>query len=297
MSDLPLPLTTIITGNSNSGLSCIDELFKRYPNKLRVRGVFRTKEKAQPFEEKYPHLEIVVDVDASKPDTLKKAFEGSSSALIVTVHDPARGFQDDARLTENMINAAVEQGVKYIVLVASFTVNNCEKMSGIASRFKPLEDRLETLGNECGLLWTVLRGGCFMENILPTFAKLKAGADSFNNPQITCAWVDTHDIGKSAAACLTADSVSVHHGKRYEMNGPDMISSIDLANIFSTVLKREIKYLETPKEAYHKYLPPAVSELYDYMVDNGKDAAPFTDDVKILTGQNGNFQQFLARYL
>lgn len=52
------PLVTIITGNSNSGSACIKELFDRYADKVRVRGVFRSEEKAKPFKSNYPSLEV-----------------------------------------------------------------------------------------------------------------------------------------------------------------------------------------------------------------------------------------------
>jgi hypothetical protein len=67
-------LVAIITGNSNSGSSCIQELFERYSDKVTVRGIFRSKEKAQPFIEKYPKMEVITGVDAYQPETLKVAF-------------------------------------------------------------------------------------------------------------------------------------------------------------------------------------------------------------------------------
>lgn len=85
------PLVSIITGNSNSGSSCIKELFERYSDQVNVRGVFRSEEKAKPFRSEYSKLEVVTGVDASKPETLKKAFENAQSALIVTPHDPTTG--------------------------------------------------------------------------------------------------------------------------------------------------------------------------------------------------------------
>ena len=123
-----------------------------------MRAAFRSAEKAKPFSDKYPELEIVTDVDAAKPETLRKVFQNVDSALIVT----PQGSENDSLSTTNMINSAVENGVNYIVLVASFTVNNMERMSGIGKRFKPSEDLLEKLGNENKVKWTVLRGGCFM---------------------------------------------------------------------------------------------------------------------------------------
>jgi hypothetical protein len=155
----------IITGNSNSGKYCIEELFTRYKDSgLKIKAGFRSAEKAQPLLDKYPGLEAVTDVDAYKPESMVKLFQGSKYALIVTPHDMSKGFSDDAKLTSNMINTAVEQGVNYIVLVASFTVNNMERMGMIGSRFKPSEDLLEKLGKEKNIKWTVLRGGCFMVN-------------------------------------------------------------------------------------------------------------------------------------
>lgn len=157
------PLVAVITASSNSGSACVDELMSRYLDEVRVRAIFRTEEKATLFREKYANLEIVAGVDANELDTLNKAFEGVNSALIVTPHDPSKGLSEeaasnDALLTANMINAAVNNGVKYIVLVASFTTHEPEKMKIIASRFKPSEDLLVKLEEEKGIKWTVLRG-------------------------------------------------------------------------------------------------------------------------------------------
>lgn len=125
---------TIVTGNSNSGSACIDQLLTSSTNQFTVRAAFRTNEKAKPYQEKYPQLEIVCGIDASQPETLEKAFLGAHSALIVTVHDPKRGFKEDAILTENMINAAVDNGVQYLVLVASWTVLESHKIPIISAR-------------------------------------------------------------------------------------------------------------------------------------------------------------------
>ena len=155
----------IFTGNSNSGSACIEALLSgRYAGKLRVRGVFRSEAKAALVVAKYPAdaLEVVVGADANKPETMIAAFKDSDYALIVTPHDPSNhdSFADDARLTINMIDAAVKEGVKYVVLVASWTVIDVDRMPIIAGRFAPVEAHLTRLGEQNGLKWTVLRGGC-----------------------------------------------------------------------------------------------------------------------------------------
>lgn len=253
----------IITASSNSGKYCIDELFSKYKNSgLKVRAAFRSAEKAKPFSDKYPELEIVTDVDAAKPETLGKVFQNADSALIVTPHDYTRGFDDDAEFTANMINSAVENGVKYIVLVASFTVNNMERMSGIGKRFKPSEDLLEKLGNENKVKWTVLRGGCFMENFLPNIPKVKEEG-IYTAAFIQVPLVDTKDIGKSAAACLASTNVDEHDKKHYEMNGPEILSSKDMADHFAKALGIKVEYKELPKESFRTVMPPAVAELLE----------------------------------
>ena len=215
----------------------------------------------------------------------------------MTPHDPTAGMKDDANLTENMINQAVENGVKYIVLVGSWTVKAKNELSLLSSRFISPEALLETLGAKKGIKWTVLRGGYFMENFLIPPVKQSVQSESaFNFPKVFVPPVDTRDIGRSAAACLAASNIDQHNGKKYEMNGPEMLSGEDIAKIIGKVLGKDIKYRETPRDMLRKFMPEFLSQLFEYMVDNGKQAVPFTQDVKNLTGQNGTLEKFLIEH-
>jgi uncharacterized protein YbjT (DUF2867 family) len=188
-------IVSIVTGSSNSGKSCIEELLTKFSDKVSVRGAFRTEEKAKPFREKYPNLEVVTGIDANQPETLTAAYKNVHAALVVTTHDSTRGFDDDAQLTANLINSAVDNGVKYIVLVASFTVHS-EKMSLLASRFDPSEKLLEKLEKERGIQWSVLRGGFFMENTTYMFKDSIQNKNEIRLPEFVYPMVDTRDIGK-----------------------------------------------------------------------------------------------------
>jgi uncharacterized protein YbjT (DUF2867 family) len=53
-----------------------------------------------------------------------------------------------------------------------------------------------------------------------------------------CAMVDTQDIGKSGAACLAANGEG-HHGKFYEMTGPEMQNGRDLAQVLTKVFGKK----------------------------------------------------------
>ena len=224
---------------------------------------------------------------------MKKAFENAQYALIVTPHAQTAGFSNDANLTETMINQAVAHGVKYIVLVGSWTVRAKDQIKLISSRFVSPEALLEKLGAEKGLKWTVLRGGFFMENLLNPQVKQSISQSTFNYPKVYLPMVDTRDIGKSAAACLGACNIDKHNGKKYEMNGPELLSSEEIAKIIGKVLGKEIKYQEAPKDILQKNMPEVLWQAFEYMIDNGKQAVPFTQDVKNLTCQHGSFERFL----
>jgi uncharacterized protein YbjT (DUF2867 family) len=160
-------LVSVFTGNSNSGRRCIDHLVKQFSDLVNVRGVFRTEDKAALFRNNYPSIDIVVGPDASRPETLAPAFRHAHAAFIVVPCDSKASFDNDSFLAETMINHAVANGVKYIVLVTSFTVNHMDKFGYIGRRFQSAELLLQRLGEQGIIQWTVLRGGVFMENLLP----------------------------------------------------------------------------------------------------------------------------------
>jgi hypothetical protein len=58
-------------------------------------------------------IEIVVGTDAENPTSLAPLFAGVDAAMIVTPLDHARGMSRDAELSNNMINAAYDAGVKH----------------------------------------------------------------------------------------------------------------------------------------------------------------------------------------
>jgi hypothetical protein len=81
------------------------------------------------------------------------------------------------------------------------------------------------------------------------------------------------------------------------MNGPELLTSEDIANHIGKALGIQVKYKEIPKETLKSVMPPAVAEFFEYMIEKGKDATPFTDHITKLTDQNETFEQFLKENL
>jgi len=130
-----------------------------------------------------------------------------------------------------------------------------------------------------------------MENLPHFFKDSIKNESAIKLPKTFAAVVDTRDIGKSAAALLSSNGEG-HNEKYYEMNGPEVLTGDQMAKTLSSVLGKEIKYTELPKDAW-KAFPAAIVEIFEYVSEKGQNAIPFTQDVKNLTGQNGSFEQFV----
>ncbi|KAK3256093.1 hypothetical protein CYMTET_34746 [Cymbomonas tetramitiformis] len=266
---------------------------EKYSGKVKVRACFRSQEKAQPLVDKYEsqaNFEAMTNVDASSADTLARALEGATYAVLVTPHDPARGLSDDADLTANMINAAAEAGVKHIIYVGSWTVKAPEAIKMIASRFSPSEELLETLGSKGGPKWTILRSGFFFNNLAGLIGSgLKTGMAAFPNLHLPA--VDPRDLGKIAAAIVSEGKSDVHHGKKYEISGPEMLTVRDIITRVSKAVGKNIVFQELQVEDMK--LPPFLLECFKYISDNGSDAIPLDGITKQLCGEHTALEAWL----
>ena len=287
------PLVTVITGNSNCGSACIKELFANYASKVRVRGVFRSEDKAAQFRKMFPDLEVVSNVDASQPETLANAFKGAQSAFIVHPLDATSlDFVKDAQYSLNMINSAVENGIKNIVYVGSVSVLDPIKLSLIAARFIPSEELLKKLHEEKKIKYTVLRCTMFMDNYKRYFETIKSES-SFTFPNIQTPLVDTKDVGKCAALCLACET-DEHDAKCYLICGPQVMTPQEVAEVFTRVLGKKVTHIELKKETF-KALPPAICQAYTNIVDTK--CIISGGDLPQLIGQLGTFEQFVRDHL
>jgi hypothetical protein len=108
--------------------------------------------------------------------------------------------------------------------------------------------------------------------------------------------IDTKYIGKSAAACAAADNIDLHHGKYYEMSGPEQLKPQDIADVFTRVLGRKIDWLATPQAVVDK-MPEYYKQIMHHQSVYGDKAIPYTNDVQSLVGSNGTFEEFVKRHM
>jgi uncharacterized protein YbjT (DUF2867 family) len=63
--------------------------------------------------------------------------------------------------------------------------------------------------------------------------------------------VDIRDIAEAAAIALTSDG---HHGKTYNLNGPEVLNGPKAASIWSGLLGKEIRYSGNDMDAFEEQM-------------------------------------------
>lgn len=293
----------LFAASSQTGRAAVSTLLGwegRAPYMHGVRAVFRSEEKAGAMAKEATlrssnktrppeaELSFASGFDAyDPPSKLAEAFSDSDVAILVTPHDPSRGFADDAMLQKNMMDAAVSGGVKHIVSVGSWTVRDAEHVPLLAARFAAPEDHLDTLG----VGWTSIRAGFFNPNLANLFGSLRTSDEIRFPAECAFAPCDPRDVGR-VAATVAADVASErgdHSGATYDVSGPELFTVADMAEVFAQALERpNICLAPTNVEEHAGTMPsPALEELLLHMGRKGASAVPFAPGaVKELTGED-----------
>jgi uncharacterized protein YbjT (DUF2867 family) len=197
-----------------------------------------------------------VQGDMLMPATLDGVLEGVERVLMIS--------SADERLVDTQctfIDAAKRAGVRHIV---KFSGMGC--WSDSTFRFARMHAEVERYLEGSGLAWTHLRPSTFMQNYfreVPTILddgtlKLPMGAAKL-------APVDVDDIAQVAVALLHGTG---HEGKRYEMTGPEALSTSEIAEQIASAIDRPVRYVDTDPVDYRKTLlaagiPAAFADAMD----------------------------------
>lgn len=281
-------MISVLTASSNTGASCIKRLNVLSPS-TSIRACFRSEDKAKAST--FSNAQLFHPFDANDVDTLKLALDGSSTAVIVTPLDHARGMTDDADLTINMIKVAQESKVKRVIVIGSWTTQATDGLTILPPRFLPSETYLrEVVGDS--MEWTVLRGGYFMQNLMPF-----KGKSDIKWPSALFPPVDCRDIGEAAAAlCLVQGNTYPYNHKFIDCSGPELVTYSDIARTLGEVTGQDVSYEEIPIEPFASKLPPMFGELCRYMKEKQGDAIPFETELmeKLLGRKQTSLKQWMT---
>jgi len=277
MANVGKVLVTGATGNTGSGL--VPALRSAG---VEVRAFVRDEAKAQPLKE--VGAEIVVG-DLDQPETIGPAVEGVDKIYLLTWNGPTQAQQ-----AENVLKAAQRAGTPHIVRHSMW---GSEK-----SRIIKQGDQVEAAVKSSGLPWTLLKPTFFMQNTMMAAQTIASdGMIYWDVGDGKIGMIDVRDIVDVAVAVLTG---SDHEGKSYILTGRQAISFREVADTFSKVLDKEVRYVNVPHEAAFESMvsmgvPEWIASGYGELMEGFSQgfASRTTANVETLTGHPArSFEQF-----
>lgn len=180
--------------------------------------------------------------DLARPETLPSALAGVDHAFLLTPF-----VADQYTLQANLIEAAASAGGIHVVKMDAIgTAPDAPFSAG--RQFA----RSDELVKASGLDWTILVPHAFMQNTLGSSATISGEGVLYGcSGDGRIGTVDTRDIAAVAAAVLAEPG---HAGQTYVLTGPESISYSDMAATLSSVLGREVGYVDVPLDAYRESL-------------------------------------------
>jgi uncharacterized protein YbjT (DUF2867 family) len=274
-------LVTGATGNTGSGL--VPALCNAGVD---VRAFVRDEVKAQPLKD--AGAEIVVG-DLDQPATIEPAVEGVDKIYLLTWNGPTQEQQ-----AKNVIAAAQRTGNPHIVRHSMWGSER--------SRIIQQGLRVEQALKSSGLPWTLLKPTFYMQNTMMAMQTITSdGVIYWDMQDGKLGMIDVRDIVDVALAVLTGEG---HVGKSYILTGPQAISFYDVADIFSKVLNKQVKYVDVPGQTAFESMvgmgvPEWIAKGFMELMQGFSQgfASRTTDNVATLTGHPArSFEQFARDY-
>jgi uncharacterized protein YbjT (DUF2867 family) len=226
----------VIGATGNVGTAVIAELQKRGAE---VRALVRKPNAAE--SQFLAGVEVAVG-DLLDPVSVEKALHGVDKLYLLNAVVPDE-------LTQGLIayDLAKKLKLQHIVYHSVFRVEHFKDVPHFASKLA-IEDAMR----EFDLPFTIIRPNYFFQNDATLKEPLTmAGIYPMPLGPVGISAVDIRDIAEAAAIALTSDG---HHGKTYNLNGPEVLSGSKAASIWSGLLGKEIRYSGNDMDAFEEQM-------------------------------------------
>jgi uncharacterized protein YbjT (DUF2867 family) len=198
-----------------------------------TRALVRRREAAAELDELGVDLVIGTFEDA---ESLRRAADGVERVYLVS--PPGVDGMIEQQLA--VVEAARAEGVQHIVKQSSIAADEDTDASIVAAH-RRIEEAIE----RSGMSWTHLRPHWFMQNELGQAATIAADG-VFYAPDVTeISMIDAADVASVAARILTSDG---HEGKAYLLTGPEALSYAEVAEVYSRILGRDVRWQQVSLE-------------------------------------------------
>jgi NAD(P)H dehydrogenase (quinone) len=180
--------------------------------------------------------------DFNQPENLATVLNGIDKLLLISGSEIGKRVEQHS----NVIEAAKQAGVKYLVYTSLLRTNN----TTISLAGEHLET--EKMIKASGLPYTFLRHGWYTENYTASIAdvlKMEALYGSSGNGLISSA--TRADFAEGAVKVLTTEG---HANKTYELAGDEAFTLSEFAIELSKQTGKDIPYVNIPVEEYEQAL-------------------------------------------
>jgi len=248
-----------------------------------VRALVRNPEspKARDLEN---HGAEVVRGDFADPASLNRALDGADGAYSVQPTQP--GAEAEIREGIAFAEAANRQAVGHFVYSS---VAAADRNTGIP-HFES-KGRIEERLRQIGMPYTIFRPVFFMENWLAMRDGIDAGSLTLPlSPQTRLQMIAVDDIG--AFVALAFEHPGHWRNRAFELAG-DELSMSELAEAFSRVSGREVRYQQVPWDRFEQQVGHELTLMYRWFEDKGYDVdiAAVRREYPRLTGFNRWLEQ------
>lgn len=235
----------------------------------------------------------LVTGDLADKGAVEAAVEGVSKAVLV-VSNGEQQFELESQFSD----CAASAGVEHLLYVSSM-----ESVPGTTNAITKMHVAAEDHIRASGMHWTMIRPTFFMQNLLGSARTIKA-QDIISLPVGTgkIAATDMRDAASVMTTVLTSNGK--HFDQSYDLTGPELMTMDEVAAAFSTVLGREIRYVEQPLQEFgdflRQFLPTwrvdAVCEEFEAIAKGSVDHT--TDNVKKILGREAtSVEQFIRDHI
>lgn len=220
----------ILGATGQIGSMLVDNLIKRGQS---VRAVVRNGSKAEGLRSKSIQVNIADYFDV---EALKKAFQGGSSAFLLTPENPES--QDFISETKTIINnyreAILASGITKIVGLSS---NGAQHESGTGNLMASY--MLEHAFSDLEIEQVFVRPSYYFSNWLGYLELVKEHGilPTFFPPEMKVPMIAPPDVAEFLSEIIVC---KIPKERVYEITGPHAYSSLDIAKIFGEVLNRNV---------------------------------------------------------
>ncbi|MFP4498171.1 MAG: SDR family oxidoreductase [Vulcanimicrobiota bacterium] len=242
----------LVTGPTGKVGSQVIKYLKRKDNVEIIAGVHHLND-ADRFESQGIKI---VEFELDDPETIENALSITDRLFLLTPMTP-----DMERRVQNVVEQTRNNKVEFIVRLSFYGASDENPV-----RLGELHRKADQVVINSGIPYTILRPNSFMQNFSEYYADSIREMDTFYLAQGDgkISYIDTRDIGNVAATIL-AEPTRENINQIYTLTGSQALDNFEVADIFSRVMGRQIKYVNISKEEMSQYMRQ--QKMPDWIID------------------------------